>query len=101
MYMYMYMYIYICICIYICIYIYIYVYVYIYIYIYICIYIYIYIYIFFFLIICFTRYSVFRIAVLPHRPGVVYYHLLLRRETRFPGVTPFSFRIGIWDLFCA
>ena len=26
----------------------------------------------------------FRIAVLPHRPGVVYYHLLLRRETRIP-----------------
>ena len=32
-------------------------------------------------------------------PGVVYYHLLLRRETRIPGVAPFSFRIGIWDLF--
>ena len=31
--------------------------------------------------------------------GVVYYHLLLRRETRIPGVAPFSFRIGIWDLF--
>ena len=44
-------------------------------------------------------YLVFRIAVLPHRPGVVYYHLLLRRETRIPGVAPFSFRIGIWDLF--
>ena len=41
----------------------------------------------------------FRIAVLPHRPGVVYYHLLLRRETRIPGVAPFSFRIEIWDLF--
>ena len=49
--------------------------------------------------VCFTRYLVFRIAVLPHRPGVVYYHLLLRRETRIPGVAPFSFRIGIWDLF--
>ena len=54
---------------------------------------------FFFLFVCFTRYLVFRIAVLPHRPGVVYYHLLLRRETRIPGVAPFSFRIGIWDLF--
>ena len=54
---------------------------------------------FFFLIVCFTRYLVFRIAVLPHRPGVVYYHLLLRRETRIPRVAPFSFRIGIWDLF--
>ena len=39
------------------------------------------------------------IADLPHSPGVVYYHLLLRRETRIPGVAPFSFRIGIWDLF--
>ena len=60
---------------------------------------YIYIYIFFFLFVYFTRYLVFRIAVLPHRPGVVYYHLLLRRETRIPGVAPFSLRIGIWDLF--
>ena len=24
----------------------------------------------------------FSVAVLPHSPGVVYYHLLLRRETR-------------------
>ena len=52
-----------------------------------------------FLIVCFTSYFVFSIAVLPHSPGVVYYHLLLRRETRIPGVAPFSFRIGIWDLF--
>ena len=58
------------------------------------------IFIFFILLfVCFTRYLVFRIAVLPHRPGVVYYHLLLRRETRIPGVAPFSLRIGIWDLF--
>ena len=35
------------------------------------------------------------IAVLLHSPGVVYYHLLLRQETRIPGVAPFSFRIGI------
>ena len=49
---------------------------------------------FFFLIVCFTS-----IAVLPHSPWVVYYHLLLRRETRILGVAPFSFRIGIWDLF--
>ena len=55
--------------------------------------------IFFFLIVCFTSYFVFSIAVLPHSPGVVYYHLLLRQETRIPGVAPFSFRIGIWDLF--
>ena len=41
----------------------------------------------------------FRIADLPHSPGVVYYYLLLRRETRIPGVIPFTFRIGIWDLF--
>ena len=53
----------------------------------------------FFLIICFTSYFVFSVAVLPHSPGVLYYHLLLRRETRIPGVAPFSFRIGIWDLF--
>ena len=53
----------------------------------------------FFLFVCFTSYFVFSIAVLPHSPGVVYYHLLLRRETRIPGVTPFSFLIGIWDLF--
>ena len=54
---------------------------------------------FFFLIVCFTSYFVFSIAVLQHSLGVVYYHLLLRRETRIPGVAPFSFRIGIWDLF--
>ena len=52
-----------------------------------------------FLIVCFTSYFVFSIAVLPHSPGVVYYHLLLRRETRISGVAPFSFRIGISDLF--
>ena len=51
--------------------------------------------IFFFLIVCFTSYSMFSIAVLPHSPGVVYYHLLLRQETRIPGVAPFSFLIGI------
>ena len=51
--------------------------------------------------VCFTSYSVLSIAALPHSPSyrVVYYHLLLRRETRIPGVAPFSFRIGIWDLF--
>ena len=53
----------------------------------------------FYLFVCFTRYLVFCIAVLLYPPGVVYYHLLLRRETRIPGVAPFSFRIGIWDLF--
>ena len=52
-----------------------------------------------FFLLCFTSFFVFRIADLPHSPGVVYYHLLLRRETRIPGVAPFSFRIGIWDLF--
>ena len=41
----------------------------------------------------------FSIAVLPHSPGVVNYHLLLRRETRILGVAPFSFRVGIWDVF--
>ena len=39
----------------------------------------------------------FSMAVLLHSPGVVYYHLLLRRETRIPRVAPLSFRIGIWD----
>ena len=34
--------------------------------------------VFFFLIVCFTSYFVFSIAVLPHSPGVVYYHLLMR-----------------------
>ena len=34
-----------------------------------------------FLIVCFTRYFLFRIAVLPHSPGVVYYHLLLEPGT--------------------
>ena len=52
-----------------------------------------------FSIVCFTSYFVFIIAVLPHSPRVVYYHLLLRLETRIPGVASFSFRIGIWDLF--
>ena len=42
----------------------------------------------FFLILCFTSYFVLSIAVLPHSPGVVYYHLLLRRETRIPRVAP-------------
>ena len=45
----------------------------------------------FLLIVCFTSYFVFSIAVLPHSPGVVYYHLLLRQETRIPRVAPFSF----------
>ena len=50
-------------------------------------------------ILCFTSYFVFSIAVLPHSPGVMYYHLLLRRETRIPRVAPFSFCIEIWDIF--
>ena len=53
----------------------------------------------FILIVCFTSNSVYSIAVLPHSPGVLYCHLLLRRETRIPGVALFSFRIGFWDLF--
>ena len=52
-----------------------------------------------FLIVCFTSYFVFSVAVLPYSPGIVYYNLLMRRETRIPGVGPFSFQIGIWDLF--
>ena len=37
-------------------------------------------------------------AVLPHGPGVVYYHLLLRRETRIPGVLFSNRNLGS---FCA
>ena len=48
-----------------------------------------------FLIVYFTRYIVFSIAVLPHSPWVVYYHLLFSQETRFPGVAPYSIHIGI------
>ena len=33
---------------------------------------------FFVFFVCFTNYFVFSIAVLPHSPGVVYYHVLLR-----------------------
>ena len=45
----------------------------------------------FFLIVCFTSYFVFSIVVLPHNPGVVYYHVLLRRKTRIPGLPPSLF----------
>ena len=54
---------------------------------------------FFYSIVCLTIYFVFSTAVLPRSPGVVYNHLLLRRETKIPRVAFFSFRIGIWDLF--
>ena len=54
-----------------------------------------------FLIVCFTSYFVFRIAVLPRSPGVVYYHLLLGRETRLPGIAPFSFLNRNIGFFCA
>ena len=50
-------------------------------------------------LVCFNSFFVFCIADLPHSPGVVYHHLLLRRETRIPRVALFSFWIGIWDLF--
>ena len=52
------------------------------------------IYVFLILIVCFTNYFVFSIAVHPHSPGVVYYHLLLRLETMIPGVAPFSFNMN-------
>ena len=35
--------------------------------------------IFFFYFVCLTGYFVFSIAVLPHSPGVVYFHLILLR----------------------
>ena len=56
---------------------------------------------FVFNIVCFTSYIVFLIAVLRRSPEVVYYHLLLRRVTRIPGVAALSLRRGIWDLFFA
>ena len=41
----------------------------------------------------FTSYFEFSIAVLPHNAGAVYYIiLLLRRETRIPGLPPSLFR---------
>ena len=43
----------------------------------------------FFVIVCFVS-NQFGIAVLPHRPGVAYHLLLFRRETKIPGVAPFS-----------
>ena len=46
---------------------------------------------FFFSIVCFTSYFVFSIAVLPHSPEVVHYHLLFRQETRIPGLPPVLF----------
>ena len=45
----------------------------------------------FFLIVFFTSYFMFHIAVLPHRPEVVYHHLLLRQETKIPEVAPSLF----------
>ena len=56
---------------------------------------------FYFLIVCFPSYFVFSIAVLPHSPDVVYYHLLLKRETRIPGVAPFSFSNRNLGSFCS
>ena len=44
------------------------------------------VFLFSFFFVCFTSYLMFSIAVPPHSPGVEYYHLLLRRETRIPGV---------------
>ena len=47
---------------------------------------------------CFTsyRYFVFSIAVLPHSPGVVNCHLLLRRES---WILPLLFTIRAWGSF--
>ena len=52
-------------------------------------------------IVCFTSYFMFSIAVLPHSPGVVYYHLLLKRETRIPRVAPLLFVNRNLGYFCA
>ena len=53
---------------------------------------------FFLLTVRFTSNFVFSKAVLLHSPVAVYYHLLLRRETRILGVAPFSFES--WFFFC-
>ena len=45
--------------------------------------------------VCFTGYFVFSIAISPHSLRIVCYNLLLRCETRIPGVARFSFRIGV------
>ena len=47
----------------------------------------------------FTSYFMFSIAALPDSPGVLYFHLFLRRDTRILGVAAFSLQIGTWDLF--
>ena len=56
--------------------------------------------IFFFFLNCFTSYFVFSIAVLPHSPGVVYYHLLLRRDQNSRGC-PLLFSNRNLGSFCA
>ena len=56
---------------------------------------------FIFFILCFTSYFIFSTAGLPHSPGVVYNHLLFRRETRIPGVAPLLFSNRILGSFCA
>ena len=43
------------------------------------------------LIACFTSYFVISIAILPHSPGVVYYHASIAKIREFPGLPPFSF----------
>ena len=53
----------------------------------------------FFVFVCFTSCFVFSIAVLPRSPRVVYYHLLLRQETRIPGLTPALFEEDLGN-FC-
>ena len=40
----------------------------------------------------------FSIPDMRHSPGVVYCHLLERRENRFPDFAPCPFRKEIWDL---
>ena len=59
------------------------------------------IYVFFTLIVCFTNHFVFSIALLPHSPGVVYYHLLMGQETKIPRVSPLLFSKRNLGSFCA
>ena len=49
-----------------------------------------------FLIVCLTSYFVFSIAVLPHSPGVMYYHLFRPEELVGEGVfSPYLTKRGV------
>ena len=54
---------------------------------------------FFFVLYVFIKYFMPSIAVLPHSPGVVYYHLLLNEDTIIPGVASCSFFKCVYRMF--